>query len=131
MSQQQVMIGARHPLSATFLLHIALESPVAIQGLLAAQNLPFLDMNNTSLIIIRLFSALSAASCLGAFLVFPLPEYLPGKRAVAIILMLYHMIAAGIFWQAPRFIPYSLGALAEQAKLTPELLWAGLHGVVA
>lgn len=125
------MEGYRHPLSLVFLLHIALESPLAVQGLLAAHRLPFLQMNNTTLVILRMFSSLSGASALGAFLVFPLPEYLPGKRAFAIVLMLYHMLVAGILYQSPRFIPYSLGALAEQAKLTPELIWSAAHGFIA
>ena len=39
--------------SAIFLLHIALEIPVAIQGLLAPMSLPLLGLNNTTLVILK------------------------------------------------------------------------------
>ncbi len=44
----------------------------------------------------------------------PSAEYLPGKRAFSINLMIYHTIAAGSLFQAPRFIPVSFGTLAER-----------------
>jgi hypothetical protein len=48
------------------------------------------------------------------------PEFLPGKRALAIGLCVYHSIASTVLFQAPRFIPYSFGAFAERyAFLTP------------
>jgi hypothetical protein len=76
-----------------FLLHIALEAPLAIQGLFAPQGLPFLDATNTTLVMIKvrppppsiylrlrgsltfsqLYAALSTASCITALLVFALP----------------------------------------------------------
>ena len=40
-------------------------------------------------------------------------EFLPGKRALAIGLCIYHSIASTILYQAPRFIPYSLGPAFE------------------
>ncbi|KAF8494793.1 hypothetical protein JB92DRAFT_3084864 [Gautieria morchelliformis] len=117
--------------SVVFLLHIALEIPIAVQGLWAGQNLPFLDMNNTSLTILKLYSSLLLASCLAALLVFSLPEFLPGKRAFAMALLLYHSIASTMLFQSPRFIPHSFGPLAEQAKLTPEVLWGACHGIIS
>lgn len=56
-----------------FLLHIALESPVAIQGIWSPANLPFLDLNNTSLVVLKLYAALVFASCIAALLCFSLP----------------------------------------------------------
>jgi hypothetical protein len=41
-------------------------------------------------------------------------EYLPGKRATAICLLIYHTVAAGTLFRAPRFIPTSFGELAER-----------------
>lgn len=70
MSGQQVQL--RHPLyvlldswtssvtnvischsSVIFLLHIALDIPVAIQGLWSPFNLPFLQLNNTAVVFIK------------------------------------------------------------------------------
>lgn len=73
-----------------FLLHIALEIPLAIQGVWAPQSLPFLDLTNTTLIAIKvsvvrfsltsalntsdqLYAALSLGTCLAALMVFGLP----------------------------------------------------------
>ncbi|KIJ37001.1 hypothetical protein M422DRAFT_211924 [Sphaerobolus stellatus SS14] len=125
------MADGRSPLSVVYLLHIALEAPIALQGLWAGQSLPFQDMNNTSLLILKLYSALLTSSCVVAFLAFSLPEFLPGKRATAIGFMMYHCIAASILWSAPRFIPHSFGTLAESIKITPEILWSGLHGILS
>ncbi|GHJ84131.1 hypothetical protein NliqN6_0533 [Naganishia liquefaciens] len=124
------MMTARSPLSTMFLLHIALEAPLAIQGLFAPQALPFLEANNTTLVMIKLYAALSAASCITALLVFALPEYLPGKRAFAAGLTVYHTIVAGTLFGAPRFVPKTFGTLMESIRLTPENTWALLHAVL-
>ncbi|EJC99362.1 uncharacterized protein FOMMEDRAFT_142896 [Fomitiporia mediterranea MF3/22] len=116
--------------STVFLLHIALEIPVAIQGIWSPASLPLLELNNTTIAILKLYAALSFASCIAAFLCFSLPEFLPGKRALAIGLTVYHCIASTILFQAPRFIPHSFGELFESFKLTPEVLWGTLHGVI-
>ncbi|PAV15465.1 hypothetical protein PNOK_0922900 [Pyrrhoderma noxium] len=126
MSQPQQSI-----LSTVFLLHIALEIPVAIQGFLSPANLPFLDLNNTAIVVLKLYAALSFASCIAALLCFSLPEFLPGKRAVAIALTVYHCTCSTILFQAPRFIPHTFGELFESFKLTPEILWGGAHGLIA
>jgi len=39
--------------SAIFLIHIALEIPVAIQGVWAPSSLPFLQLNNTALVVLK------------------------------------------------------------------------------
>ena len=38
----------------------------------------------------------------------------PGKRAVAIMFIVYHMITSTVLCQAPRFIPLTLGSIAER-----------------
>ncbi|CAK5262148.1 unnamed protein product [Mycena citricolor] len=107
-------MSARSPLSVVFLLHIALEIPLAIQGVWSPASLPFLQMNNTTLVVVKLYSALVFATCGVSLLCFGLPEFLPGKRALAIGLCIYHTICSTILYQAPRFIPMSLGAFAER-----------------
>jgi hypothetical protein len=46
-------------------------------------------------------------------------EFLPGKRALAIGLCIYHTICSTILYQAPRFIPMSFGAMFEAYVLSP------------
>ncbi|CAL1699270.1 unnamed protein product [Somion occarium] len=129
MSQPQAM-QVRHPLSVIFLLHIALEVPIALQGLLSPAALPFLQLNNTTVVFIKLYAALVAGTCAAALLCFSLPEFLPGKRALAIALCLYHVTCSTILYGAPRIIPYSFGPLAESYRVTPEVVWGTLHGLV-
>ena len=40
-------------------------------------------------------------------------EFLPGKRALAVGLSLYHVTCSTVLFNAPRFIPHSFGPLAE------------------
>ncbi|THV01914.1 hypothetical protein K435DRAFT_775915 [Dendrothele bispora CBS 962.96] len=127
MSQQ---IQARSPLSVVFLVHIALEIPIAIQGVWSPTALPFLQLNNTTIVILKLYASLVLATCLMSLLCFSLPEFLPGKRALAIGLCVYHSICSTVLFQAPRFIPHSFGDLAEANKVTPEIVWGVMHGVL-
>ncbi|KAJ7178621.1 hypothetical protein C8R43DRAFT_467445 [Mycena crocata] len=122
--------AARSPLSVVFLLHIALEIPLAIQGVWSPTSLPFVQLNNTTLVVLKLYSALVFAICGVALLCFSLPEFLPGKRALAIGLCIYHTICSTILYNAPRFIPMSLGPMLESFKVTPENIWGTMHGLV-
>lgn len=40
-------------------------------------------------------------------------EFLPGKRALAIGLCIYHVTCSTVLYNAPRFIPHSFGSFAE------------------
>ncbi|KAI1788656.1 hypothetical protein LXA43DRAFT_630475 [Ganoderma leucocontextum] len=123
-------IQVRHPMSVIFLLHIALDVPMAIQGLWSPLGLPFLQLNNTTVVFIKLYAALVAGTCVASLLCFSLPEFLPGKRALAIALCIYHVTCSTVLFNAPRFIPTTLGAFAESFKATPEIVWGTLHGFV-
>ncbi|TFK26132.1 hypothetical protein FA15DRAFT_638210 [Coprinopsis marcescibilis] len=123
-------MSARSPASIVFLLHVALEAPLAFQGLLSPASLPFLQLNNTALLLLKLYSSLVFASCVLSLLCYSLPEFLPGKRALAIALCIYHTASSTIIYQAPRFIPRSFGPLAESLKITPETVWGTLHGLI-
>ncbi|KAI0288372.1 hypothetical protein BC826DRAFT_1038764, partial [Russula brevipes] len=118
----------RSPLSVVFLLHIALDVPMAIQGLLSPTSLPFLELNNTTVVMLKMYATLVLGVCIMALLCYPLPEFLPGKRALAIGLCVYHSIISTVLFQAPRFIPYSFGPFFEAYKATPEIVWGCMHG---
>nr|GAT51250.1 predicted protein [Mycena chlorophos] len=122
------MSAGRSPLSAVFLLHIALEVPLAIQGVFSPTGLPFVQLNNTTIAILKLYSALTLSLCVVAFLAYGLPEFLPGKRALAIGLCIYHTACSTILYNAPRFIPMSLGPMAEGFNIWPERVWGTMHG---
>ncbi|OJT13140.1 hypothetical protein TRAPUB_10295 [Trametes pubescens] len=103
---------------------------MAIQGLWSPLQLPFLQLNNTAIVFIKLYAALVAGTCVASLLCFSLPEFLPGKRALAIALCVYHVTCSTVLFNAPRFIPHSFGALAESYRATPEVMWGTLHGLV-
>ncbi|KAJ8072620.1 hypothetical protein PM082_016179 [Marasmius tenuissimus] len=121
---------ARSPLSVVFLLHVVLEIPLAVQAIWSPASLPFLQLNNTTLVVLKMLSALSLGTCLASFLCFSLPDILPGKRALALGLCLYHTVCSTILFQAPRFIPHTFGPACEELKLTPEVAWSAMHGLL-
>ncbi|KAI0631014.1 hypothetical protein C8Q77DRAFT_1130647 [Trametes polyzona] len=123
-------VPANSPFSVVFLLHIALDVPMAVQGLWSPFKLPFLQLNNTAIVFIKLYAALVTGTCIAALLCFGLPEFLPGKRALAIALCIYHVTCSTVLFNAPRFIPHSFGPLAESYRATPEVIWGTLHGLV-
>ncbi|KAL1742566.1 hypothetical protein HDZ31DRAFT_42966 [Schizophyllum fasciatum] len=121
-------VPATHPLSVVFLLHIFMELPLAVQGMFWPASLPFIQLNNTVVVIMKLYAALSLGICATTLLCWKLPEFLPGKRALAIGLCIYHTALSTILYQAPRFIPQTLGQFAESLKITPENVWGTVHG---
>jgi hypothetical protein len=46
-------MSGRHPLSVLYLLHIALEIPLAMKGIWSPHTLPFMEMNNTTLVMLK------------------------------------------------------------------------------
>ncbi|KAI0278065.1 hypothetical protein BGY98DRAFT_975818 [Russula aff. rugulosa BPL654] len=97
---------------------------------LVPTSLPFLDLNNTTLVMLKMYATLVLGICIVVLLCYPLPEFLPGKRALAIGLCVYHSIISTVLFQAPRFIPYSFGALFEAYNVTPEIVWGSMHGIL-
>ncbi|KIK42596.1 hypothetical protein CY34DRAFT_804741 [Suillus luteus UH-Slu-Lm8-n1] len=82
--------------------------------------------------MLRLYAALVTGSCIAAFLAYPLPEFLPVKRALAIGFCIYHSVVSIILFQTPRFIniPHILGPFFEPVNLTPEVVWGTFHGLL-
>ncbi|KAK0527764.1 hypothetical protein OC834_004297 [Tilletia horrida] len=117
-----------HPVNIIWVLHIFLELPLGIIALFFTRSLPFLDMTNTTLVLLKLFGGLITGMAVGALLVAALPDVLPGKRALVVSLVIYHAAASTILLQAPRFIPHSFGTAAEKLSITPEHIWGCFHG---
>jgi len=126
-----VAVQVPHPISIVFMLHILLEAPFCFFALIRPEALPFLEMSNTTLIMIKLYAGLLLSSMLSSYLVWGLPEFLPGKRALALQLCLYHTIVTTALWQSPRFIPLTLGAGPESLGITIERAWCVSHGLMS
>jgi hypothetical protein len=68
----------------------------------------------------QLYGAILLSTILSSFLVWTLPEFLPGKRALALQLCLYHTIVCTALWHSARFIPITLGSGPEKLGMTIE-----------
>ncbi|KAG8799851.1 hypothetical protein FRB91_008932 [Serendipita sp. 411] len=88
-------------------------------------------MSNTTLLVLKLYAGFLLASFLSALMCWTLPEFLPGKRAFALQLCLYHTIATTALWHSPRFIPITLGASPESIGITLERIWCVMHGLLS
>ena len=82
-----------------------------------------------------MYATLVLGICIVVLLCYPLPgelghlcvyvaiergymlEFLPGKRALAIGLCVYHSVVSTVLIQAPRFIPFSFGASLEASVI--------------
>ncbi|PVF94276.1 hypothetical protein CPB86DRAFT_876552 [Serendipita vermifera] len=131
MSQPAPVPNQAHPISIVFLLHILLEGPICFVALVRPETLPFLEMNNTTIIMTKLYGAILLSTLLSSFLVWTLPEFLPGKRALALQLCLYHTVVSTALWHSPRFIPITLGSGPEKMGITVERLWCITHGLMS
>ncbi|KAG8831053.1 hypothetical protein FRC17_003786 [Serendipita sp. 399] len=88
-------------------------------------------MSNTTLLVLKLYAGFLLASFLAALMCWKLPEFLPGKRAFALQLCLYHTIATTALLHTPRFIPITLGATPESLGVTIERIWCAMHGLLS
>ncbi|KAJ4466992.1 hypothetical protein J3R30DRAFT_3579759 [Lentinula aciculospora] len=130
MSTAPPAAALRSPLAVIFLLHIALEMPIAIQGLFSPTSLPFIQLNNTSIVLLKMYASFALGISVTSLLAYSLPDFLPAKRALALGLCVYHSVVSTVLFQAPRFIPHTFGAFAEANKVTPEIVWGTAHGIV-
>ncbi|KIY47909.1 hypothetical protein FISHEDRAFT_44512, partial [Fistulina hepatica ATCC 64428] len=116
--------------SIVFLLHVVFEGPLAAAAIWSPASLPLIQLTNTTLLILKLYAALLLGTCVTSLLCWGLPEFLPGKRAFAIGLCIYHTTLSTVLYQAPRVVPVSFGALAEAYKITPETVSGTVHGLL-
>ncbi|PPR00370.1 hypothetical protein CVT24_004404 [Panaeolus cyanescens] len=151
-------MSVRSPFAGIFLLHIALEIPVAVQGIISPENLPFLQLNNTAVVLLKVCNPFIQAyrllrygmqqlrSCIVALLCFPLPgtSHFPTSYPAN---EHWQSACASTTPSVPRFCtkrqdsylthsaPLSNRAsfsqsLGRSMKITPENLWGTLHGFV-
>lgn len=78
----------------------------------------------------QLWSLGTIAVSLASALCASVPDYLPGKRALAISLVLYHTGVAAVLYSCPRFIPVSFGAAFEAWSISPERTISVAHALL-
>ncbi|KDN52868.1 hypothetical protein K437DRAFT_253811 [Tilletiaria anomala UBC 951] len=119
------------PFNLMWLISVSLDGPLALLGLFFTTSLPLVEMTNTTIVFAKLLSIVLLALSVASILVAGLPDFLPGKRALALVLVIYHAGFSTILLQAPRFVPVSFGDMAERLNITPERTLGCMHGVVA
>lgn len=78
-----------------------------------------------------MFSALSLSLSLICLLLYGLPDYLPGKRAAAIMLLLYHGAASSILLNAEPFIDFAFPDVLAKAGVRVETISGVAHGLLS
>ncbi|KAH9039223.1 hypothetical protein EDB84DRAFT_1478146, partial [Lactarius hengduanensis] len=102
-----------------FLLHIAMEIPLAIQGIW---------LNNTAIVVLKMYSSLVLSVCIVRATLLSstdVPEFLPGKRALAIAFACTIDLIDRTL-PSPTLIPFTLGSFFE--ALLPKSFWGCAHG---
>ncbi|SNX84945.1 uncharacterized protein MEPE_03654 [Melanopsichium pennsylvanicum] len=119
-------------LNIMWLLHAALEGPVAFIGLFFTHGLHFKDeITNTMAVIIKLYATLSLSLSIVCILLYGLPDYLPGKRAAAILLLLYHGVASSVLLNAEPFIDFAFPERLAQHGVRVETIAGVAHGIMS
>ncbi|WFD04981.1 hypothetical protein MVES1_000306 [Malassezia vespertilionis] len=75
-----------------WLVHVIIELPMGLIGFFAPFEIPLHGITPTAALPIRLLACFLIASSVACVLVAGLPDYLPGKRAFAIQIMLFHAL---------------------------------------
>ncbi|GAC75126.1 hypothetical protein PANT_14c00050 [Moesziomyces antarcticus T-34] len=119
-------------LNILWLLHAAIEAPVAFIGLFLTRGLAFKDeINNTMSIIIKMYATLALALSIVCLLLYGLPDYLPGKRAAAILLLLYHGVASSILLNAEPFVDFVFPEILAKHGVRVETVFGVAHGILS
>ncbi|KAI3628856.1 hypothetical protein CBS14141_000559 [Malassezia furfur] len=125
------------PYNVFWLLHVILELPMGILAFLSPRDLPFGDLTPTTVLLLGSFLIASSVSCL---LMFGLPDFLPGKRAFAVQLLLFHAIVSSVFFQLdphiiqlelPPFFAETLHGDEILEKVPIQMIVGVLHGLLS
>lgn len=120
-----------------WLLHVAVEVPVAVLAYVRPDAFQLAGLTPATMLVMKLLATLLITSSIAALLCFSLPDYLPGKRALAIQIFLFHGLITLVFlytepgvvlYEPPRFLLEFLPFLQHVRNTT---IIAGVHGVVA
>ncbi|CBQ73689.1 conserved hypothetical protein [Sporisorium reilianum SRZ2] len=119
-------------LNIIWLLHAALEGPISFIALFFTRSLQFKDeITNTMAIVLKLYATLSLSLSIICMLLYGLPDYLPGKRAAAILLLLYHGVASSVLLNAEPFIDFAFPQMLAKHGVTVEAVAGVAHGFMS
>lgn len=79
----------------------------------------------------QLYSTLALSLSIVCVLLYGLPDYLPGKRAAAILLLLYHGVASSVLLNAEPFIEFAFPEWLTQHGVRVESIAGVAHGLLS
>lgn len=85
-----------------------------------------IKMENT-----QLYATLALSLSIICILLYGLPDYLPGKRAAAILLLLYHGVASSILLNAEPFIDFAFADALSKHGVRVETIAGVAHGFMS
>ncbi|SPO26761.1 uncharacterized protein UTRI_04070_B [Ustilago trichophora] len=119
-------------LNILWLLHAALEGPISFIALFFTDSLQFKDeITNTMAVVIKLYATLALSLSIVCILLYGLPDYLPGKRAAAILLLLYHGVASSVLLNAEPFINFAFPEALAKQGVRVETVAGVAHGLLS
>ncbi|KAJ1026134.1 hypothetical protein NDA18_003793 [Ustilago nuda] len=120
------------PLNILWLLHTAMEGPLAFIALFFTDGLAFKDeITNTMAVVIKMYATLALSLTIVSLLLYGLPDYLPGKRAAAILLLLYHGVASSVLLNAEPFVDFTFPDKLAKQGVRVETVFGVAHGLLS
>ncbi|PKI85794.1 hypothetical protein MVES_000287 [Malassezia vespertilionis] len=120
-----------------WLVHVIIELPMGLIGFFAPFEIPLHGITPTAALPIRLLACFLIASSVACVLVAGLPDYLPGKRAFAIQIMLFHALVGLVFLHLDPAVlratlpPQVIAFVPVLARAPLPKLVAILHGLIS
>lgn len=79
----------------------------------------------------QLYATLALSLSIICLLLYTLPDYLPGKRACAILLLLYHGVASSVLLNAEPFIDFAFPEVLAKQGVRVETIAGVAHGLLS
>lgn len=78
-----------------------------------------------------MWSSLALALSLVCLLFYSLPDYLPGKRAAAILLLLYHGVVSSVLLNADSIVDFAFPERFAKHGVRLESIFGVAHGILS
>ena len=79
----------------------------------------------------QLYATLALSLSIVCVLLYGLPDYLPGKRAAAILMLLYHGVASSVLLNAEPFIDFAFSESLAKHGVRVETIAGVAHGIMS
>lgn len=78
-----------------------------------------------------MYATLALSLAIVSLLLYSLPDYFPGKRAAAILLLLYHGVASSVLLNAEPFVDFAFPQSVAKHGVRVETVFGVAHGLLS